>query len=181
MGPFLNTSVEPENLNHQFRTMRNLYEEWQKLPEKIKKVIRPVEVYGVIIDNKGNQFLFMELVEGAKKRMLSVYEGKGTDDNKYRGFDVNHHQGLFKLIEEELKNHGKTPLTGIRIDSQGKKRTIYSLVNLEEVFKNLGVELRQLEGKDILWFDDMEGVRQYRIIDIGSFNIKINKIILSFF
>lgn len=180
MGPFLKNygkdqhQKEAENLVHQFHTMSRLSNLWQALPAQVKELIRPVEVYGVITDGEDNQFLFMEKVDGARKGMLTIYEGTGIDGGECRGFDVSHHPRLFELIKNELGKQGKNPLLATRVDSQGKPRIICSLTNLEEMLSGLGVDLREILGKDILWIDDEEGNRYYRIIDMRSHNFLKN-------
>lgn len=178
MGPFLKSSETqgqepPENLIHQYTTMRDLFESWQAFPELLREIIRPVEVYGVIIDNEGNQFLFMEQVKGVKKGMLTIYKGKGADGGEYQGFDVRRHPRLFGLIRRWVD--AKEITLGTRVDTQGNQREICSLVYLENVFKALGVELKQLIGKDILWTDNEAGIREYRIIDMRSHNFRRKK------
>lgn len=179
MGSFLPGEGEeekPENLIRQFETMSRLFQDWKQLPDDCQRLIRPIELYGVVVDEKNNQFLFMERVSGVivngkeQKGMIGIYKGKTPAGNPIKGFSIEHHPLLYKLIKEG-REVGE-PITGVTVTKEGKTLTICPLSSLEDYLRLNGVNLTNLDGKDILWFDDEEGNRQYRIIDMRTHNYR---------
>lgn len=154
-----------ENLLRQFYTMRRLFLKWSLLPENIQEIIRPIAVYGVIsyLDIKKGlqQWLFMELVEGKRMGVVGSYKIDGS----HKGFNTDHHPNLYRLVKDNL-SEGSINLWGPYCD--------FTL--LERVFCRYGINLINLEGRDILWFDDEKGNRYYRLIDMRSHNFQDNKI-----
>lgn len=157
VGPL--TKLEHENLTEQYLLMRKLSISAEKLPDDVKEILAVCKMYGVIrISVERNlategirppyyEWLIMERVEN----------GKQMDEDDVGVFSVTKNENLINTLKPYARE--KFP---IKILPEGFR---YFYLEFQSILKDLGLEVTDLAGRNILVTKLPDGRLHYTVID----------------